>query len=118
MNAFVLERELGQGAKGQGRRLILESKINHLIYHMVIARKQTLVQLSDELIEELDREAARRSLSRSALIREAVEGHLAAAGEAEAIRRYVESYRRFPQSEIEAREGEQRGIRMIREEPW
>lgn len=85
---------------------------------MVIARKQTLVQLSDELIGELDREAVRRGLSRSALIREAVAAHLTNRNEAEQVRRYIESYRRFPQSEDELAGAERNAIDAIREEPW
>jgi metal-responsive CopG/Arc/MetJ family transcriptional regulator len=68
---------------------------------MVIARKQTLVQLSDELVELLDREALRRGISRSALIREAVEEHLQYAREAEIDRQIVEAYTRMPQTEEE-----------------
>ena len=41
--------------------------------HMVVARKQTLVQLSDALVAALDERAARDRRSRSDLIREAVE---------------------------------------------
>ncbi len=70
-------------------------------YHMVIARKQTLVQLSDELVDLLDREALRRGVSRSALIREAVEQHLHDEREAEIDRRIVEAYTRMPQTEEE-----------------
>lgn len=68
---------------------------------MVIVRKQTLVQLSDELVELLDREALRRGASRSALIREAVEHHLHDQREAEIDREIVEAYTRMPQTEEE-----------------
>lgn len=39
---------------------------------MALARTQTMVQLSDELVAALDDEAERRNMSRSALIRQAV----------------------------------------------
>lgn len=68
---------------------------------MVIARKQTLVQLSDELIELLDGVAARRGISRSALIREAIESHLHDEREAEIDRQIVAAYKRMPQTEEE-----------------
>ena len=68
---------------------------------MVIARKQTLVQLTDELVDLLDREAIRRGVSRSALIREAIEQHLHDAREAEIDRQIVEAYTRMPQTEEE-----------------
>jgi predicted transcriptional regulator len=41
-----------------------------------MGRVQTMVQLTDELVERLDREAARRGVSRSALIRSALEEFL------------------------------------------
>jgi predicted transcriptional regulator len=55
-----------------------------------------MVQLTKELITDLDAEAAERGVSRSAVIREAVEQHLAgrrhdAIGEA-----IAEGYRRIP----------------------
>jgi predicted DNA-binding protein len=64
-----------------------------------MARTQTMVQLSDELLGSLDREAARVGCSRSALIREAVEARLATSRETDAIRTYVEGYQRLPQHE-------------------
>ena len=45
---------------------------------MVSARTQTLVQLNEELLELLDRGAAARGVSRSALIRELVREGLGA----------------------------------------
>lgn len=68
---------------------------------MAIARKQTLVQLSDELIDLLDGVAARRGISRSALIREAIESHLHDERETEIDRQIVEAYTRMPQTEEE-----------------
>ncbi|MGH8909095.1 MAG: ribbon-helix-helix protein, CopG family [Egibacteraceae bacterium] len=41
-----------------------------------MARTQTLVQLTDELIELLDARASRQGVSRSQVVREAVEAHL------------------------------------------
>jgi hypothetical protein len=61
-----------------------------------VARVQTIVQLTDDLVEQLDEEAARRGCSPSALIREAVIAHLASSSERAAVQRYVEGYRRFP----------------------
>jgi len=64
-----------------------------------VARTQTIVQLSEELLELLDGQARRRGMSRSALVREAVETHLHDEREAELSRRIVEGYRRIPQAE-------------------
>lgn len=58
-----------------------------------------MVQLSDELIEHLDREASRRGVSRSALIRDAVAAFLLESHEAEIARRVVHGYQRIPQGE-------------------
>jgi hypothetical protein len=55
-----------------------------------------MVQLTDELVDLLDREAARRGLSRSALIRAALEEFLHHDHEAAISRRIVEGYTRIP----------------------
>ncbi len=55
-----------------------------------------MVQLSDDLLESLDREASLRGASRSALIRTALEDFLSAEGEAATGRRIAEGYRRMP----------------------
>lgn len=57
-----------------------------------------MVQLTDELVERLDGEAARRRLSRSAVIREALHEHLARSGDDVVGSRIVEGYRRLPQA--------------------
>lgn len=62
-----------------------------------IARKQTLVQLSEELVALLDQRAAREGKSRSAVIREAINAHISD----EIERQYVEAYRRMPQTDEE-----------------
>jgi metal-responsive CopG/Arc/MetJ family transcriptional regulator len=69
---------------------------------MVMARTQTLVQLSDELLAQLDARAAREGRNRSELIREALLEYLAADREAEIDRRIVEAYARQPQEDLGA----------------
>ena len=64
-----------------------------------MARTQTMVQLSEDLLSSLDEEAARLGCSRSALIREAIVARLAVLREDEKVRAYVEGYRRHPQSD-------------------
>lgn len=61
------------------------------------ARTQTMVQLTDELIEALDARASREGVSRSHLIRRAIEELLAADRSAAIDRRIVEGYTRMPQ---------------------
>lgn len=65
---------------------------------MVVTRTQTLVQLNETLLAALDQRAARRGVSRSQVIREAVEAHLSADHDAEISRRIVEGYERTPQA--------------------
>lgn len=66
---------------------------------MVVARTQTLVQLNDGLLAALDQRASSRGVSRSQLIREAVEAYVRQDLDAEISRRIIEGYRRQPQWE-------------------
>ena len=68
---------------------------------MAVARRQTLVQLSDELVAALDERAARRGVSRSQLIRAAIEQYIATDEEAEIDRAIVEGYTRIPPGELD-----------------
>ena len=68
---------------------------------MVMPRTQTLVQLTDELLERLDARAAREGRNRSELVREAIADYLAADREAELDRLIVEGYTRQPQTDDE-----------------
>lgn len=66
-------------------------------YDCPMARTQTMVQLSDRLLGLLDHLAARRGVSRSQLVRDAVEAYLAEDAETEIDRQIVEGYSRMPQ---------------------
>jgi len=98
-----------------------------------MARTQTIVQLSDELVASLDAAARRRGSSRSALVREAVQAYLHDEQDAELSRRIVEAYTRVPQAEPDewgdpgeiARDGAARVMRRLDaeeraagHEPW
>lgn len=83
-----------------------------------MARTQTLVQLSEELLRRLDERAAREGRSRSALIRDAIEEYLFDEEEAEISRQIVEGYERIPVTEEEMKWAEKDLREMIREEPW
>lgn len=86
---------------------------------MVVARTQTLVQLSDELVALLDERAARLRRSRSDLIREALEGFLAEDAGAEVSRQIVAGYERVPQGDDGLdRWAERGGGDLVAEEPW
>ena len=85
-------------------------------YHMVVARTQTLVQLTPELVEALDEYRARAGAgARSEVIRGAIERLLSEDREAQIDRQVVEAYTKLPQEEIWAAEA----ARMLVEaEPW
>lgn len=70
-----------------------------MVYHWVVARTQTIVQLSDDLLAELDSLRAREGRSRSELIREAIEFYLADDREAAVDQAIVEGYSRIPAAE-------------------
>ena len=82
---------------------------------MAMARTQTLVQLSDELLQRLDSYRAREGRSRSDVVREAIESYLAADREAEIDRLIVEAYTRQPPEDVWT---EQAAKQMISAEPW
>ncbi len=63
---------------------------------MLIARRQTLVQLTDELIGRLDAVARRDGRTRSDLIRDAIEGLLDHDEQVEIDRQIIEGYTRTP----------------------
>ena len=68
----------------------------------MVMRTQALVQLSDDLLAQLDERAAREGRNRSALIRDAVRAYLADDVGARTDRAIVEGYTRVPQSAHEA----------------
>jgi predicted DNA-binding protein len=84
-------------------------------YHMAMARTQTLVQLSDDLLERIDRLRDREGRSRSELIREAIEQYLTEHQEADVDRLIVEAYTLRPPDDDWADDAARR---MIAAEPW
>ena len=80
-----------------------------------MARTQTLIQLTDDLLEELDAYRVREGRSRSEVVREAIEQYLAGDREAEIDRLLVEAYTRRPPDDVW---GEQTARRLIAAEPW
>ena len=67
-----------------------------MVYHMVMARREVLVQLDDELVAELDALAQRVGVSRSALLRRGAVALLAADRLARADARLATAYRDQP----------------------
>jgi metal-responsive CopG/Arc/MetJ family transcriptional regulator len=82
---------------------------------MAMARRQTLVQLSDELLEQIDRSRAAAGRSRSEVIRDAIARYLAEDREAEIDRLLVDAYTRLPQEDVWTDEAARR---MIAAERW
>jgi metal-responsive CopG/Arc/MetJ family transcriptional regulator len=87
-------------------------------YHMGMARTQTLVQLSEELLRRLDERAAREGRSRSALIRDAIEEYLHDETKAKIDRELIEGYERIPETAEEMRWAEASAREGVEEEPW
>lgn len=81
-------------------------------------RTQTLVQLTQSLLQRLDERAAREGRSRSALIRDAIEAYLYDEEQARIDREIREGYERIPQTDEEVASAEREGREAIREEPW
>jgi metal-responsive CopG/Arc/MetJ family transcriptional regulator len=83
---------------------------------MAVARQQTLVQLTDQLLAALDERAARDGVSRSRLIRDALEAYLAADRGAAIDRAIVDGYTRVPPEDDPWADAAAR--ESIRREPW
>lgn len=83
-----------------------------------MARTQTLVQLTENLLRRLDERAAREGRSRSALIRDAIEAYLYDEEKARINREIVEGYERMPVTDEELEAAEREAREAIREEPW
>lgn len=68
-----------------------------MLYHMVVGRREVLVQLDDDLVDRLDRLADDQGTNRSELLRRGAAAVLQAAELAAADRQLQEAYRRVPQ---------------------
>lgn len=67
-----------------------------MLYHMVMARREVLVQLEDDLVERLDELAERAGVSRSELIRRGAAAVLNADELGRQDRQLVDAYRKTP----------------------
>jgi metal-responsive CopG/Arc/MetJ family transcriptional regulator len=76
------------------------------MFFQMAKRKQVLVQLSDELVERLDKVAAGEETSRSAVVREAVTRYVIDKENEEKERRWIEGYERYPVTDEERAWGE------------
>jgi metal-responsive CopG/Arc/MetJ family transcriptional regulator len=83
-----------------------------------VARTQTLVQLTVDLLRRLDERAAREGRSRSALIRDAIDAYLYDEEKERIDREIIEGYERIPTTDEELAWAEREAREMVREEPW
>ena len=67
-----------------------------MVYHMVMARREVLVQLDDELVAKLDEVAQRTKVGRSELLRRGAQAVLEADEWARADKRLIEGYTKYP----------------------
>ncbi|MDO8614193.1 MAG: ribbon-helix-helix protein, CopG family [Dehalococcoidia bacterium] len=86
-------------------------------------KKNRIIQVPvpEDLLRELDELSGKRDQSRSALIREACAEYIANLAEAEAVRRYIQSYDEMPETEEErewAEMGERELARRLAEDEW
>ncbi len=72
----------------------------HMCYHMVMARRQVLVQLDDDLVTRLDVVAADIGVSRSELLRRGALAVLEAREIAQADSELIQAYSRQPQDPL------------------
>lgn len=71
-----------------------------MVYHMVMARREVLVQLDDDLVHRLDQLADAEGISRSELLRRGAAAVLEAADQRDADRMLRDAYRRVPQDPV------------------
>lgn len=75
-------------------------------------------QLNRTLLELLDARAARDGVSRSQLVRDAIESYLDEDAEAAALQHVVEGYARTPETDGELRTAHDDVRALVEEEPW
>src|SRR4051794_14947382 len=69
-----------------------------MLYHMVMGRKEVLVQLDDDLVQRLDQLAAKQATNRSELLRRGAAALLEAADQPDADRVLQEAYAESPRT--------------------
>ena len=74
--------------------------------------------MPSELLELLDAAAEQKGESRSAFIREACTEYIASSHRAELIRKDIEGYKRYPQSDEEAAALESLAAEVLEPEDW
>jgi hypothetical protein len=84
-----------------------------MLYRMVMARREVLVQLDDALVERLDRLAAELGTSRSGLLRRGALAVLEAEDVAAADRELIAAYGRQPPDPVLVRSAARLAARTV-----
>jgi hypothetical protein len=82
------------------------------------AVEKIAISLPRDLLLAIEKARKEKGLSRSAMIRLALEESLARQRRAELVERYVESYRRRPESKAEIEAARSAAAELLAEEPW
>lgn len=77
-----------------------------------------MVQLTDDLVRQLDARAAADGISRSQVIREAVTAHLTADDHGRKVRAFREAYGAQPDTAEEMATAHRNAREMVADEPW
>lgn len=77
-----------------------------------------MVQLTDRLVRLLDQRAAKEGTSRSQVIREAVEAHLAEDEASQRVTRFIAAYEQRPETADELSMAAANARALVEEEPW
>ena len=81
-------------------------------------RTQTMVQLTEDLVRRLDDRAKHEGVSRSQLIRDAVEAYLEADAHRRAVVHFHEAYAAMPDTPEEQAVALRNAADMVADEPW
>lgn len=76
------------------------------------------ISLPDSFLEIIERESKARSMSRSEFLRQAVEALLKHEQEREDVRRYVQGYLAYPETDEEVAWAEAASQSILAEYPW
>lgn len=80
--------------------------------------KRFAISLPDHQAKAVERIRRFRNVPRSRIIQEAIDRYLAEDAAREAIRRYIEGYRRLPESEGDADGYARAGAEVVGSEDW
>jgi metal-responsive CopG/Arc/MetJ family transcriptional regulator len=83
-----------------------------------MVKKVIQVPMDEKLLKELNKLSQKQKKSRSEFIREACASYVAKTREAEADRKYIEGYRKFPETTEMGEIGMQLLAQILPDEEW